>query len=530
MYIKLIVLFVMVSLSANTWAQVGGIETEEVEVIKSFEATLKDAEKVKIKPILPSLVPIEKKYRYKVTIVPLEIQYPEPIIKPQAVIPDAPFKQSNFFLKGGYGSLENPSGQLYYGNQIRDKYTIDIGANYEGMSQGTYDDQAYQLADVDLRLSRRIGENNKLSLDAYTGLYARDNYFTIGDNPPLDKSEFQNFGGRLIFENLETFVKKPFYKVGIFYDYTDITVTNNMQQDYIGGFVDIGSQINKHFSFSIPVGYTHTNTISNESQTQDLLEARPSINYTKSKLKINVGVGYVDAGQDESYLWPIGNITYALGGKYVSPFIQSSLNVRQNNLKNVGREYGWINTPFLSTQVTEEVSGGILGELGFLSYNAEAGYRNFNNILDFVHDRLPLYNLSGNLKTTSGAFFRGSLDMALSEKSIIGGEITQNFITELDYIPTLELNAYAKFYLFKDKLILSPSLNISDAVTATGPALANDVNLNEQIELNGDIEFWPTKKFGIYGQAVNLLNNNYQRWYGFPVPGIHFNGGILVKF
>ena len=51
-----------------------------------------EAQKVTIKSVLPSQKPYNPSYKYDITIVPLELKYPDPQIKPLAMNPEPPFK------------------------------------------------------------------------------------------------------------------------------------------------------------------------------------------------------------------------------------------------------------------------------------------------------------------------------------------------------------------------------------------------------------------------------------------------------
>ena len=87
------------------------LPAEEVEVIKSFEARIENARKVNFNP---SSVPgkAKTKFDYDVIIRPIELVYPDPVIKPVAMVPDQNPEKSNGFLKLGYGSLNTIHGLL----------------------------------------------------------------------------------------------------------------------------------------------------------------------------------------------------------------------------------------------------------------------------------------------------------------------------------------------------------------------------------------------------------------------------------
>ena len=64
------------------------LKTENVEVIKAFEVKLADATMLKITPQPPEIFKVDKKYTYNISIVPYNIVYPDPVIRPLAMRKD----------------------------------------------------------------------------------------------------------------------------------------------------------------------------------------------------------------------------------------------------------------------------------------------------------------------------------------------------------------------------------------------------------------------------------------------------------
>ena len=71
-------------ISSGLLAQTGEDElpSEQVEVIKIFEAQLAESEKLKIAPVLPEIVNDVKEQRYDIPSRVLNIDYPAPRIRP----------------------------------------------------------------------------------------------------------------------------------------------------------------------------------------------------------------------------------------------------------------------------------------------------------------------------------------------------------------------------------------------------------------------------------------------------------------
>ena len=80
-------------LFASVYGQVDStkLDIKQVEVVKSFEANLEQANIVVVKPVSPAQKVFNPKYEYDISIVPLELKAPDPQIKPLAMNPDGPF-------------------------------------------------------------------------------------------------------------------------------------------------------------------------------------------------------------------------------------------------------------------------------------------------------------------------------------------------------------------------------------------------------------------------------------------------------
>ena len=91
---KAIIISIIILIHIQVAAQVDStkIQLNQVEVIKTFEANLEDAKKVQIKSVLPVQKEFNPQYSYDISIVPIELKYHDPQIKPLAMTPDGPFK------------------------------------------------------------------------------------------------------------------------------------------------------------------------------------------------------------------------------------------------------------------------------------------------------------------------------------------------------------------------------------------------------------------------------------------------------
>ena len=80
-YLRIILFFVLSAMSTLAWAQ-PDLPSEEVEVIKIFEAQLAESEKVAVLPELPSLDTTMAKQTYDVHPKAIDVDYAAPRLKP----------------------------------------------------------------------------------------------------------------------------------------------------------------------------------------------------------------------------------------------------------------------------------------------------------------------------------------------------------------------------------------------------------------------------------------------------------------
>ena len=106
------------------------IEVNQVEVVKQFEAEIEEAEKIALQPVVVVPKSEKKKYKYDVTIQPLALNYPDPQIKPLSMKRDEPLESDQFYLKGGYGNLNNPLLKFRWATHGDDKYEINTHIDY----------------------------------------------------------------------------------------------------------------------------------------------------------------------------------------------------------------------------------------------------------------------------------------------------------------------------------------------------------------------------------------------------------------
>lgn len=180
---KLLLIIFTLAFATFTFAQADSItkkiDINSVEVVKAFEATLEDAKIYDVKAVLPQQKPFNPTYKYDISIVPIELKYADPEIKPLAMNPDGDFIVNKGYVRAAYQHVINPSIKGGYYHMVKDKY--DFGVHLDAASTNNSKNvpyQKYNHGTLDLFGSKMLKENLKLGLVINTGLHNRYLYHT----------------------------------------------------------------------------------------------------------------------------------------------------------------------------------------------------------------------------------------------------------------------------------------------------------------------------------------------------------------
>jgi hypothetical protein len=531
-------------------ALLGQIEVNQVEVVKQFEAELEDAEKINIQPIL-TIPKIEKRqYKYDVTIVPLSLKYPEPIIKPLAMKKDDPIDVSNFYFKGGYGNLSNPLVKFRWATHGDDMYEINAHVDYYALDNAKKVD-LQEMSDLNLGLDvkYRLKDNLQLKVGTDVDLSKRFFYFTYYDKSlaTLDQlrrntNDISIYGG---IENIEPINDRLDYTVGA--NLAFINTTNfkaNEQLLTVNG--NLRYRISSSLYASVPL---EVNTVRYDvidvadAQANFIADINPHIVFHKGKLNASVGIELLH-DKETNRIWPTANLSYSVVGKELQVFAGTDQKKVINDLKNILEFAPWANSRFrtLNVNTAREFYGGVRGNFTFINYEGRVGYRQNTNQTLFTNYRVIDLESSDKLSidytSMNTVFINGNIDFEVSNILTVGGAIIKNFyepeLAESAYgLLGLEVNGWGKLKLLNDKLLVRSDLYLADRSVSLFPNINNlpqTVRGTNLFDLNFGVEIWPISKVAIFADAFNVLNNQNVRWYGYPQVGIHFNAGAIVKF
>ena len=192
------------------------------------------------------------------------------------------------------------------------------------------------------------------------------------------------------------------------------------------------------------------------------------------------------------------------------------------------------NPDSLQNSVYRDFYGGVKGQFSFLTYQIKAGYKDVRQQMFLLNNSTDLRYFDMLYDDVGIVFVSGNLDFAVKENITFGGWLTQNIfslekLSHAWHMPNLEANAYANVTLLDDKLTARCDLYFGNNVS-----FINKENVitqsNVLFDLNLTAAYNITEKIGIFVKGINLLDNKFERWYGYPSVGINGMAGVKVIF
>jgi hypothetical protein len=524
------------SLALDSIPLLDGINVDDVEVIKAFSAKLSDASSIKVQPVVPTTPARNVKYDYDVTIVPLELEYPDPVIKPYAMRPDPVQDQYRGFVEAGYGTVSNPHARAGYSVQ-GDKVEIQAIAGYDALDTKTGEANVQRMQRLygDVAATVAIGDHHRYQGQVNAGLET----YAVFDNrlnvPTAElKAIDRNFNRVAISNAWDT--RSPVNG----WDYGVNLRTSYLEEDYqdlteIGNVLDLHLDKNQSDLLSYHLNGRAWAILNMIDDTEDMHlggHLTPYVSLQKDRWWGDIGADvYIG---DSPIFWPRFEVGVDVGSGSYQPYVGTRLNTEVHSNHHIQAYNPYASNPAARTTAARSIYLGMRGQVRRLSYDATASYDQvadhlfFNPNYDEVSEGLfEATYLDANVVTV-----KAHAELRLLEYVSIGGTLRQRIFDMADEDespwgqPLFELDAYSKIDLLSERLVLRPSLHLASIATY-GP-FNNPANGLIDFSLHADYKLG--ERFSIYGQANNLLDNEYQRWVGYPTVGINFAGGVKVKF
>lgn len=541
-----IVLLLLLALPAFLGAQQPDLPAEQVDIIKSFDARLADAERYRLDPELPPLDTGVRRQEYLLSSRSLEVAYLPPKIRPLAM----PSNKESGERYDGYARLGGGFPAAFLGEGF---YNI---TNIENFNLGL--SAKHHSANNNKQVENQRFSNTAFGAD---GTYHFDQGFSVNGGLGYSSDVVHYYGYNSLNEDLdEDFSFEPEQvrqKFDIF-DF-DASIFNGarteadfnyraglkfylMNDDYAARERGFGLLFSgtKWFDGSHPLAieletdFTSYKDTANQSLNNFFL--RPSYTYHAESFSAKLGVN-IASHDDNFFFFPDVELSALILGEVLGAYVGASGTLQKNTFRSLS-DYN----PFISSRIQVRNSsyyyfyGGVRGNVQGIDYDAQIGYKTVDDLALFllpdVYDTIPRFDV---LYDTASIFtIKASLSAPLFDGFTLTGAVSQNFFSlEREekpwHLPSLTVNVGARYVTLEDKLTVRGDFFLENGV----PFLNDDgdaENLNGLFDISLGADYYFTENIGGFVQVNNLANNKRQRWFRYPTFGLNAMIGIVARF
>ena len=182
--------------------------------------------------------------------------------------------------------------------------------------------------------------------------------------------------------------------------------------------------------------------------------------------------------------------------------------------------------------------GGVKGNLGFLEYSGQGGYKIADDLALFLPETDPENDIRKRFDVLYDSVtivnINGTITADLFKDFTVGGTVNQNIYTTSQqdkpwHLPALTVNGTVTYTTLEGKLALRGEIFVENGVPYINDEGKAD-NLNGLFDVSVGAEYFFSKNFGGFLQIYNLADNKRQRWDDYPTFGINFLVGASARF
>ncbi len=522
------------------------LPTENVEIVKDFDARLLESNKINVSPTLPLLDTTTQRQSYVVPPRPLTVTYDAPKLRPIGLKTVKVEDAYNGYAKVGGGVPSAVYGEAGYYFRSGEKFDGKAWFRHHSQSAArSIENQKFFNNDALLSANVYLAKN--LAVEGKVG-YSYDRVHFYGyDHDSVQYSDERtrqdyrivDLGARLYNSERTTgdinFSVTP--KLYVLHDFYSNRET---------GF-DLNLTASKWFAEKHPLRLTirtdMTNFNDTVKQVLNNIYLQPSFTYHADFIKVKVGANFA-SNRDVFSIFPDVEVTLRVLGDGVQLFGGVSGDLRKNTYRSMSEYSPFINIRGSKLRNTryDNYYGGIKGDLGWLSYTGQAMYAKASGLALYqteftdqglnkptitrfkpVYDTVRITNLQGTVK------------LVPIPALTISATISQNIIfdpaneAQVWGLPSTEGNFSALYSILEGKANLRGSVQIADGIWfKDAENIAREGNVLADLSLGGSYYF--TNNIGAFLDVNNILNNRRERWFDYPTFGTNFLVGITARF
>lgn len=539
---KILFLALFLWAGAQTLSAQKDIPTENVSILKDFDARLLESNKIDVPPTLPALDTTTKRQDYLVPPKPLMINYEAPVLRPIGMRSVKQEKPYNGYVKAGGGVPLTMYGELGYAFHSGEKFDGKAWVRHHNANRKSLENQRF--SNTDALINGNVYLDNNLAVEGRVGYtYDRLHFYgydhdSLEFTPEQVRQEYKIFdlGGRL-YNSEPTDMDLNFAVAPSVY-----LMNDHYSNKEFGFNLDLSATkwFAKKHPLRIGIRTDFTSYEDTVKQKLNNIYLQPAFTFHADFLKVKIG-GNFASNRDVFSIFPDMEVLLRLWGDGLQIFAGAGGDLRKNTYRSMA-EYN----PFLQIRNSElrntvwrEYFGGAKGNLGWLEYQGRVSYGKASDLALYqtqydsigrpgitrfrtVYDTADVFGISGMIK------------LKPMKSLVITGTASYNTFdlsneNEAWGLPNIEFNASAVYTLLDGKATLKGELYVADDIafrdSENQPSFTGGL-----FDLSFGGSYRITENIGVFLDINNVLNNTRERWQDYPMFGVNVLGGITARF
>lgn len=553
-------------------AQEKELDPEVVNIVKPYTPTISDAFKVKETPNLnDSITTTKKDVKYSIFSVPVASTFTPAKGKATTVEKAKKVQLYDNYASLGFGNYTSILGELYSNFEL--SRTDNAGFFFrhnssQGDIKGVVLDNKYYDTSLDANYtSRQRDATYRLDVGGEHQLY---NWYGLSDEYKDETASFINginpqqtyysgyAGGSIAID--DSFFERAALNFRYLGDaFSSSELHTRLQPEFSFPLESISLKIDGDLDYLN--GKFDRNYFTEDKIEYSYLNAGviPAITFINDDLTMSLGAALyfsLDTANSESdfFIYPKINVSYRLVDELFIVYGGAEGGLTQNTYYDFKETNPFV-SPTLAIAPTSnlyEAFGGIKGKVtNSVGYNVRASYGKDENRALFQANPIKSfdpdfegyeYGNSFNVVyddiNTLSVF--GELKVDISDVASIGINATYyNYKTDTQAqpwnLPDLKASVFSNFniteqlyggaslfYVGERKDLFSDTSSISNSF--------DEVTLDGYLDANIHLGYRVTERLSVFAKGSNLLSDNYEKWYNYPVQGIQGLAGVTYKF
>lgn len=520
------------------------ILNRDVEVVKPYEPTLPEANKINLLPVPDDTLRQRPSFNYNIFSRRFDTEFQLRPITAAKMLPQPITKLYRGYIKAGLGTHYTPLLEVNV-NSLRSKdYSLGFLFNHLS-SQGkvTLDNDKRVFAGYSTNMVQAYGKKffKKSLLSGSLGL-DNEGVYDYGYNPGLDTSLSKgNIRQSFLDVNANAHYKTIYdsaqlnYDLGLNYDFfrdknknyeNSINLTGNFEKYF------------KHFLIKLDDEISiYNKSAMGDSTTSSIIAIKPSIGQNNSGWGFRAGFSLYFENNDgtEIYLYPSAMFSYTFIDRFLTGYVGVDGSLQKNSYLRIASENQFI-VPGLPVKNTSLLSAyfGLKGNLSSASsFDVRATFTSAGNMHFYVNDTTNqlgnLFNVvydNPNIIDLSGEFItRPTTEIEVAAKA----NIYNYSLTKIDQ-PWHKQNfdlTLSGSYDMKDKIILKSDIFvIGNRYAEVFTPKATSKELNSVVDVNLSLEYRYTKILSFFLHVNNLAASKYYQWNQYPSQRFNIMAGL----